>query len=339
MTHYDILGIKQTATDDEIKQAYRNMIATYHPAFYQGDTSYAEQRTEEITRAYKVLSSPGVKKDYDLFNNDSMGSCVDGINESGDVDAGADAHHASSNFTRTARKSKCPLFAPALVFMILLMYVMFLPNADIARSQKFVPPPLNTNNVYWVDNGKSFHSTSKCPTLSRSSGVYKGPPSDARAVGIGDPCNICIPPSTTSQNSNQGIWEWIKNIVFFGIGYFFGTLAFAQFFIATNFVIPLSNELRKNNILKTNFPNKTMYFRMFKWALMLSAIAILVSVYTFRLYWLGLGYVFALVLTSLTPRRTQDNMEAYMNDCSPSIDFDAVPRERFINIIDYYSGL
>lgn len=47
MTHYEKLGIKQNATQEEIKEAYKALIKKYHPDVYQGDKSYAEKRQKK----------------------------------------------------------------------------------------------------------------------------------------------------------------------------------------------------------------------------------------------------------------------------------------------------
>lgn len=37
MTHYDVLDVSPTASQDEIKAAYRNMLKAFHPDYYTGD--------------------------------------------------------------------------------------------------------------------------------------------------------------------------------------------------------------------------------------------------------------------------------------------------------------
>ena len=48
---YKVLGIPTTATDDEVKQAYRRLAKRYHPDANPGDKA-AEQRMKEINAAY-----------------------------------------------------------------------------------------------------------------------------------------------------------------------------------------------------------------------------------------------------------------------------------------------
>ena len=55
---YDVLGVPRTATDDEIKKAYRKLARENHPDANQGDAA-AEERFKEIQGAYDMLSDAG----------------------------------------------------------------------------------------------------------------------------------------------------------------------------------------------------------------------------------------------------------------------------------------
>ena len=63
---YDCLGVTKTATEKEIKSAYRKLAKKYHPDTNPGDKQ-AEQRFKEITEAYNVLSDTEKRKLYDQF--------------------------------------------------------------------------------------------------------------------------------------------------------------------------------------------------------------------------------------------------------------------------------
>jgi len=66
--YYQILGVSRTASEKEIKQAYRRLARKLHPDLNPGDKS-AEARFKEINAAYEVLSSPEKRKKYDQFGD------------------------------------------------------------------------------------------------------------------------------------------------------------------------------------------------------------------------------------------------------------------------------
>ena len=66
--YYAILGVSRSATDKEIKQAYRRLARKYHPDVNPGDKS-AEARFKEINEANEVLSDPEKRKKYDQFGD------------------------------------------------------------------------------------------------------------------------------------------------------------------------------------------------------------------------------------------------------------------------------
>lgn len=65
MDYYEILGVTKTASDEEIKKAYRAKALQYHPDKNQGDAA-AEEMFKKINEAYSVLSDPKRRADYDV---------------------------------------------------------------------------------------------------------------------------------------------------------------------------------------------------------------------------------------------------------------------------------
>ncbi len=63
-SYYDILGVPKTASDEEIKAAYRKLAKKYHPDLNQGNEQAAET-FKEISAAYDTLSDPQKKAAYD----------------------------------------------------------------------------------------------------------------------------------------------------------------------------------------------------------------------------------------------------------------------------------
>ena len=66
--YYDVLGINRSASDSDIKSAYRKLAKKYHPDKNAGDNSAAE-KFKEIGEAYAVLSDPEKRKVYDQFGH------------------------------------------------------------------------------------------------------------------------------------------------------------------------------------------------------------------------------------------------------------------------------
>ncbi len=64
--YYKALGVPRTASQDDIKKAFRKLARKYHPDVNAGDTA-AEQRFKEISEADEVLSDPEKRKAYDAL--------------------------------------------------------------------------------------------------------------------------------------------------------------------------------------------------------------------------------------------------------------------------------
>src|SRR5215831_8500820 len=62
--YYSTLGVAKTASDKEIKQAFRKLARKHHPDVNPGDKS-AENRFKEINEAYEVLGDADKRRKYD----------------------------------------------------------------------------------------------------------------------------------------------------------------------------------------------------------------------------------------------------------------------------------
>ena len=62
--YYETLGVSKTASDEEIRSAFRKLARKHHPDVAK-DKKTAEEKFKEINEAYEVLSDPGKRKKYD----------------------------------------------------------------------------------------------------------------------------------------------------------------------------------------------------------------------------------------------------------------------------------
>ena len=64
--YYEVLGVSKTASEDEIKKAYRQIAIKYHPDRNPGNKE-AEEKFKEAAEAYNVLHDPQKRQQYDQF--------------------------------------------------------------------------------------------------------------------------------------------------------------------------------------------------------------------------------------------------------------------------------
>jgi molecular chaperone DnaJ len=88
--YYDILGIPKNATDDQVKQAYRNLAKKHHPDMNRENPKAAEEKFKELSEAYEVLMDKQKRANYDQYGH----AGVDPSFGQGGFDFGRDFTHA-----------------------------------------------------------------------------------------------------------------------------------------------------------------------------------------------------------------------------------------------------
>ncbi len=89
--YYEVLGVSKTATDAELKKAYRQLAKKYHPDINPGDKE-AEAKFKEASEAYAVLSDPEKRRHYDQLGHAAFeqGGGAGGFGGFGGFDFGGD---------------------------------------------------------------------------------------------------------------------------------------------------------------------------------------------------------------------------------------------------------
>lgn len=84
--YYAVLGLTKTASDADIKTAYRSLAKKWHPDKNPDNKEEASEKFKEISVAYKILSDPEKKEIYDKFGHDGLQRSEGGGDPSGNFD-------------------------------------------------------------------------------------------------------------------------------------------------------------------------------------------------------------------------------------------------------------
>src|SRR3954454_14763700 len=90
--YYDVLGVARSASEKDIRQAYRKLARQYHPDLNPNDKQ-AEAKFKEIGQAYEVLSDAEKRKSYDRWGHD-----FEKIEQARKAGAGPGAREESEQF-------------------------------------------------------------------------------------------------------------------------------------------------------------------------------------------------------------------------------------------------
>lgn len=65
INYYKELGVDKNASLQEIKQAYLQQLKKYHPDVFDGDESFAQEKTSRLNECYNILKDKNLREEYD----------------------------------------------------------------------------------------------------------------------------------------------------------------------------------------------------------------------------------------------------------------------------------
>lgn len=119
MNYYEILEIREEASQEVISMAYKGLARKYHPDTYKGDLFETNEIMQKINEAYSILSKPDLRVKYDEFLKNDKYKAENIKNNEYDNDL---IHKPSMNFSGIYTKFLLPLEALILIFSLVKGY-------------------------------------------------------------------------------------------------------------------------------------------------------------------------------------------------------------------------
>lgn len=203
--YYELLGVRNDATPDELKKAYRKLARELHPDTNPDPT--AEERFKEIANAYETLSDPERRQRYDLFGADGPGASA-GFDPNGFAGAGLgdifDAFFGGQGSNPFGQRTRGPSGPPRGADLEVALDLTF-EQAVFGTSQELsvrVPVTCSTCTGSGAKSGTTANRCTECSGTGQVRRVRQsilgqmvtaGPCTRCGGTGetIGDPCPDC----------------------------------------------------------------------------------------------------------------------------------------------------
>lgn len=190
-TPYQILGVKENATQDEIKKAYRNLAKKYHPDVSRGNKQN-EMKFKEISNAYDLIGTPDARAKYDRGETDETFSTQKESGKRNQWSSFYDSQYNSGQNGRNHARSFADTFGDEDFFESLFRGGRFHKERNVKNEDthyqmevSFADSILGAEKVITLSNGKNLK-------IKIPKGVTSG--TKLRFKGQGQTDNENIPP-------------------------------------------------------------------------------------------------------------------------------------------------
>ncbi len=133
--HYQTLGVSDSATDSQIKDAFKKLAVRYHPDKHRGD-SEMEERFKEINEAYQILSDPYKKAQFDLQHHYQFFSATNTPEPTSKFKHPPKTHRPYVQFDYSGNV-KTTLYAFGITFLIALIAMGVMGIHNLYRQNKY----------------------------------------------------------------------------------------------------------------------------------------------------------------------------------------------------------
>jgi curved DNA-binding protein len=154
---YSVLGVNRSASDEEIKRAYRKLARRHHPDVNSSSKS-SESKFKELSEAYEILNDKEKRRKYDLFGHEGLNANFGGYN---------DAPYGRPDFKKSGFGYNFNNFSGAGEYGVFDdLFSDFFKSDNNRRSRKFGPTRgSDLEYQLTVDFSQSYHGVSAIVTI------------------------------------------------------------------------------------------------------------------------------------------------------------------------------
>jgi len=154
---YEILGLENFASPEDIKRAHRLLAKKYHPDLNSGNT-IAEEKFKEVQNAYEILGDIENKEWYDFSLRQSQNIHTHQQTSANNQQEYYDSYTGKTYQPQTTQEKEIK-FRPVGIVLILAIGFIRLFNSDLLAPKKHIPESISTyfqGDSFYTRNGQKY---------------------------------------------------------------------------------------------------------------------------------------------------------------------------------------